>query len=573
MTTNFNRAYAIRDQFIAYLESNPIPARHNFGGIPVVAYVAGGSAFNYIFSKNANLTVPSNWNYLKTPDVDLKFMAMHPLNDRDRQKVKTASVSYMENYLQGFRRWIVPRLAAPQGTVLSLSNSRVWQYNKETYHQQGWADGFTGNYLYSLYGFYVSYPSATQPGVRRRIQFLDLSVGENPSLREDWLYRRYPITTLHPQYMFRDQAYIIIASFLSRDTALLRRSPFANVTNPFTEMIRLKGEKDMKRLLLLAKHFMGTTTKGYKAILNLYNSFFTARSVNKYRAHIHLLRNLLKSNKAINTNNTNVQDNIMNQFMLFASTFVATSPPAGDHVYLAGGMGIRIMMAHLNQANRQMIPELNKYMVEKTDDFDFKYMVPRPITTLAELNTKIASMNQFYENLFRLFAARIGANLIITQLFPGQGAIQLKPSRVTPTKTMYYLRTYKLQINGREYEFADTSLYHDSNFNANQVHAIGGIPVLKTDYMLKDTLEVVTRSILAPNGSYNARRNPINGSNALKGYKNLRRAGALTKVLRNYPGVIAIAPHLGELKRHVYNKNTNSARSSARTIRTMIGYT
>lgn len=573
MTTNFNRAYAIRDQFIAYLESNPIPARHNFGGIPVVAYVAGGSAFNYIFSKNANLTVPSNWNYLKTPDVDLKFMAMHPLNDRDRQKVKTAAVSYMENYLQGFRRWIVPRLAAPQGIVLSLSNSRVWQYNKETYHQQGWADGFTGNYLYSLYGFYVSYPSATQPGVRRRIQFLDLSVGENPSLREDWLYRRYPITTLHPQYMFRDQAYIIIASFLSRDQALLRRSPFAPITHAISEQIRLKGEKDMKRLLLLAKHFMGTTTKGYKAILNLYNSFFTARSVNKYRAHIHLLRNLLKSNKAMNTNNTNVQDNIMNQFMLFASTFVATSPPAGDHVYLAGGMGIRIMMAHLNQANRQMIPELNKYMVEKTDDFDFKYMVPRPITTLAELNTKIASMNQFYENLFRLFAARIGANLIITQLFPGQGAIQLRPSRVTPTKTMYYLRTYKLQINGREYEFADTSLYHDSNFNANQVHAIGGIPVLKTDYMLKDTLEVVTRSILAPNGSYNARRNPINGSNALKGYKNLRRAGALSTVLRNYPGVIALAPHLGELKRHVYNKNTNSARSSARTIRTMIGYT
>ena len=567
-TTAMNHAYALRNEFITYLEANPIPAVHHFHGKTVLAYVAGGSAFNYLFSKNQQLTAPSNWEYLKTPDVDLKFMSIQPLNNRDKRRVTVSALRYMREYLEGFRRWIIPRLGpVPPGVVLSIFDPNIWEYDEERYHENGWADGYTGNYLYSIYGFHVSYPTAHDPNGWRRVQFLDVSIGENPYLTEQRLYRVYPITILHPRYMFIDQAYIIIASFLSRDPAIGRRNPFATVTNAFNEQIRQKGEKDMKRLLLLARHFMGVTTKGYKALEDLYHNFFTHGSINKYRASIHILSNLIKSKENMNINNTSYKDYITHQFMLFIAGYPQTVPSSGDHAYLSGGMGIRVMMAHLNHITGQRISGLNRYMVDRTDDFDFKYMVPHRLTNQTQINTKKASMNQFFEPLFRLFATGMGAHLIINELYPGPA------KQVTPAKTMYYVRNYQLQIGTRTYDFADTTLFHDSNFNhTSYIHIIGGIPVLQTPYMLKDTLEVLTRSILAANGSHNSRRNPINGTNALKGYKNLRRASTLAAVLQNNPGVMALLPHMIQLQTHIYNKKRSAARTTARTIRTMLGY-
>jgi hypothetical protein len=455
----------------------------------------------------------------------------------------------------------------------------MFGFTKESYHNRGWTNGFSGLMLYSLVAYYATFPR--QNGTMDKVQFLDVSIGEKNGMDESWINGAYNVPILKPEYMFKEQAWMIIASFLSKDYQIRIRNPFVQpnlVATPGYEQRRLKGEKDMKRLMLLSSA-MGPETRASKILRKLYHDFFITHTKGNAITDIYFFKNTLKNNKAFAMNNTANKDQLAERFINFLEQNPITrkKPVFGvgwTYVYLSGGMGLRYM-AHKNKVINQATA-LNKYVVDKTDDFDFKYVVGTPITTTTSLKTAVDSMNAVFGPLLTHFAERIGATLTEKQLFPSSRTplnIRTSQSIQNPegSKILYYIKTYSLVIGGKTMDLVDTTLMYNAHMTENRLNTSLPIPVLTKPWMLKEQAYVLTKCIIS-NAPQNARRNPINGSNSLKGYKNLRRSSALCTFLHANMQHREVCTHLRQLAVNINRLNKPAARVTSQRIQELLGH-
>jgi len=580
-----NEQFNIRDRFIEYAEKHHIPPVLIVpGNIRVYVYISGGSAFNYYFSKRRNIQLNQNaQNILKTPDIDLKFIVSRSTNALEQHIIKQSCIAWVDIYIRGFLNSLAPSMRAAYSAInrrfATVSDELLMGFTKESYHNRGWTNGFSGLLLYSLVAYYATFPR--QNGRMDKLQFLDVSIGEKNGMDETWINGAYNVPILKPEYMFKEQAWMIIASFLSKDYQIRIRNPFVQpnlVTTPGYEERRLKGEKDMKRLMLLSAA-MGTETRAAKILHKLYHDFFVTHTKGNAVTDIYFFKNTLKNNKAFAMNNTANKDQLASSFISFLEqNQIARKQPlfglGWAYVYLSGGMGLRYM-AHKNKIMNQATA-LNRYVVDKTDDFDFKYVLDSPITTTAKLQTAVNSMNAVFGPLITHFAERIGATLVVRQLFPSSRTplnIKTSQSIQNPegTKILYYIRTYSLVIGGKTMDLVDTTLMYNAHMSENRLSTTSSIPVLTKPWMLKEQAYVLTKCIIS-NAPQNARRNPINGSNSLKGYKNLRRSSALCTFLHANMQHSEVCTHLRQLAVNINRLNKPAARVSSQRIQELLGH-
>jgi len=500
----------------------------------------------------------------------------------EKNIIKQSCLAWVDNYVRGFLNSLAPSLRAAYSATnrrfSTVPDQLMMGFTKESYHNRGWTNGFSGLLLYSLVAYYAVFP---RPNTSlEKIQFLDVSIGEKNGMDETWLNNAYNVPILKPEYMFKEQAWMIIASFLSKDFQIRIRNPFVQpnlMHAPDYEQRRQKGEKDIKRLLLLS-NAIGPGTRASVILRKLHDDFFGARNRNKAISDVYFFKNTLKNKNAFAMNNTANKDSLAERFIIFLEQNPINRRRARfgvgwAYIYLSGGMGLRYM-AHKNRVMNQAT-SLNKYVVDKTDDFDFKCVVDHPITNTSSLQSEVNSMNAIFGPLITHFAERIGATVVEKQLFPSPrvplNIISKSIQNPDGTKILYYIKTYAIVINGKTMDLVDTTLMYNAHMTENRLSAVSAIPILTKPWMLKEQAYVLTKCIIS-NSPQNAKRNPINGANSLKGYKNLRRSSALCTFLSGNMQHTEVCSHLRALATNINRLNKPAARVTSQRIQELLGH-
>lgn len=195
--------------------------------------------------------------------------------------------------------------------------------------------------------------------------------------------------------------------------------------------------------------------------------------------------------------------------------------PSQFVMYLSGGMAVKLYL------------EARGIKTAETSDFDFKFAVPRVLSTKKQVEKFSNMMRQImYRHVsgFMRFLHRkgISANMEFKEV---EGVPLDKPGGLSDLKKKVY-KVYNYTIvtpNGRRHELVDTSLVYVPGISRKHISLKWsrkfGLPIQTLTRLWRDTLYVLAGSFVVDTIKL---RNPINGAKKEKGIKDAIRAGHLS---------------------------------------------
>ena len=234
-------------------------------------------------------------------------------------------------------------------------------------------------------------------------------------------------------------------------------------------------------------------------------------------------------------------------------------------------MAVRLYM----QARKQKLTGT----VRRTSDFDFTFAIPGKLTSEKKVSSYVFSMrrimtahlNAFIRYLNRNFKG-INARLKVTTF--GRSPADTPRVQIPGTgRKIYQVITYQVVTGKNEVtDLVDTALAVYPGASRSMLHLPFsykiGIPVQRLRYQLKDTLALLSGSII--HKGLISQRNPITGKKKEKGAKNLERAAGLLKIVgsskKYYKNLTNLAYKALPLIESVANKNIKKARVNARVV-------
>jgi hypothetical protein len=234
-------------------------------------------------------------------------------------------------------------------------------------------------------------------------------------------------------------------------------------------------------------------------------------------------------------------------------------------------MGVRMYLMALG---RSLPPK-----IRRTADFDFTFAVPRKLASEKMVSTYALTMrtimydhlNGFIRYLNRNYQG-INASLRMNRY--KRSAYDSPRLQVPGTgRRVYQVMTWQIITGKKEVtDLVDTALAVYPRASRDMLHLPysyrTGIPIQKLRYQLKDSLALLSGSII--HKGLISKRNPLIGEAKEKGQKNAERVKELIKVVRSkrsyYKNLAPIANSTGPLLVNLNLKNLRAARQSATVV-------
>jgi hypothetical protein len=243
----------------------------------------------------------------------------------------------------------------------------------------------------------------------------------------------------------------------------------------------------------------------------------------------------------------------------------------GLTIFCTGGMGVRL---YLMSIGKELPPK-----IRRTNDFDFTFAVPRKLASEKLVSTYALTMRTImYEHLngFVRYLNKhykgINASLRVNRF--KRSAYDAPRLQVPGTgRRVYQVMTWQIITGKNEVtDLADTALAVYPRASRDMLHLPfsykAGIPIQKLRYQLKDSLALLSGSIL--HRGLISKRNPLIGEAREKGQKNVERVKELMKVIRKkrtyYENLVPIANSTGPLLVNLNLENLRAARRNAVTV-------
>jgi hypothetical protein len=240
----------------------------------------------------------------------------------------------------------------------------------------------------------------------------------------------------------------------------------------------------------------------------------------------------------------------------------------GLTIFCTGGMGVRLYLMALG---RDLPPK-----IRRTNDFDFTFAVPRKLASEKLVSTYALTMrtimydhlNGFVRYLNRHYQG-INASLRVNRF--KRSAYDAPRLQVPGTgRRVYQVMTWQIITGKKEVtDLVDTALAVYPHASRDMLHMPfsykAGIPIQKLKYQLKDSLALLSGSLL--HKGLISKRNPLTGEAKEKGQKNAERVKELMKVIRRkrtyYKNLVPIANSTGPLLVNLNLENLRAARKNA----------
>ena len=243
----------------------------------------------------------------------------------------------------------------------------------------------------------------------------------------------------------------------------------------------------------------------------------------------------------------------------------------GLTIFCTGGMGVRLYLMALG---KDLPPK-----IRRTNDFDFTFAVPRQLTSEKLVSTYALTMRTImYEHLngFVRYLNKhyqgINASLRVNRF--GRSAYDAPRLQVPGTgRRVYQVMSWQIVTGKNEVtDLVDTALAVYPHSSRDMLHLPfsykAGIPIQKLKYQLKDSLALLSGSLL--HRGLISKRNPLIGEAKEKGQKNVERVKELMKVIRKkrtyYKNLVPIANSTGPLLVNLNLENLRAARRNALAV-------
>jgi len=240
----------------------------------------------------------------------------------------------------------------------------------------------------------------------------------------------------------------------------------------------------------------------------------------------------------------------------------------GLTIFCTGGMGVRLYLMALG---KDLPPK-----IRRTNDFDFTFAVPRQLSSEKLVSTYALTMrtimyehlNGFVRYLNRQYTG-INASLRVNRY--RRSAYDAPRLQVPGTgRRVYQVMSWQIITGKNEVtDLVDTALAVYPHSSRDMLHLPfsykAGIPIQKLKYQLKDSLALLSGSLL--HRGLISKRNPLIGEAKEKGQKNVERVKELMKVIRKkrtyYKNLVPIANSTGPLLVNLNLENLRAARRNA----------
>jgi hypothetical protein len=237
-------------------------------------------------------------------------------------------------------------------------------------------------------------------------------------------------------------------------------------------------------------------------------------------------------------------------------------------IFCTGGMGVRLYLMALG---KELPPK-----IRRTNDFDFTFAVPRKLASEKLVSTYALTMRTImYEHLngFVRYLNKnyqgINASLRVNRF--KRSKYDAPRLQVPGTgRRVYQVMTWQIITGKKEVtDLVDTALAVYPRASRDMLHLPfsykAGIPIQKLKYQLKDSLALLSGSLL--HKGLISKRNPLIGEAKEKGQKNAERVKELMKVIRKkrtyYKNLVPIANSTGPLLVNLNLENLRAARRNA----------
>lgn len=240
----------------------------------------------------------------------------------------------------------------------------------------------------------------------------------------------------------------------------------------------------------------------------------------------------------------------------------------GLTIFCTGGMGVRLYLMALG---KDLPPK-----IRRTNDFDFTFAVPRQLSSEKLVSTYALTMrtimyehlNGFVRYLNRQYTG-INASLRVNRY---RRSVYDAPRLQVPGtgRRVYQVMSWQIITGKNEVtDLVDTALAVYPHSSRDMLHLPfsykAGIPIQKLKYQLKDSLALLSGSLL--HRGLISKRNPLIGEAKEKGQKNVERVKELMKVIRKkrtyYKNLVPIANSTGPLLVNLNLENLRAARRNA----------
>ena len=240
----------------------------------------------------------------------------------------------------------------------------------------------------------------------------------------------------------------------------------------------------------------------------------------------------------------------------------------GLTIFCTGGMGVRLYLMALG---KDLPPK-----IRRTNDFDFTFAVPRQLSSEKLVSTYALTMrtimyehlNGFVRYLNRQYTG-INASLRVNRY--RRSAYDAPRLQVPGTgRRVYQVMSWQIITGKNEVtDLVDTALAVYPHSSRDMLHLPfsykAGIPIQKLKYQLKDSLALLSGSLL--HRGLISKRNPLIGEAKEMGQKKVERVKELMKVIRKkrtyYKNLVPIANSTGPLLVNLNLENLRAARRNA----------
>lgn len=227
-------------------------------------------------------------------------------------------------------------------------------------------------------------------------------------------------------------------------------------------------------------------------------------------------------------------------------------------MFLSGGMAVKLYL------------KARGISTAKTNDFDFKFAVPRPLKTLKQIEFLSKLMKHIIQRHMNGFVKFLNKNGIPSSLEVREleGVPLDKPGGDPNYKKVYKVFNFSVHSRGRKYELVDTSLVVVPGITRKKHLSLKwsrvfGFPIQTLTRLWKDTLYVLAGSFVDKKIML---RNPINGEKKEKGIKNAIRAGHLSYLTSKRRGTAYMVDLSRKLIENVAARNKKAGIRDSRKI-------
>ena len=251
--------------------------------------------------------------------------------------------------------------------------------------------------------------------------------------------------------------------------------------------------------------------------------------------------------------------NISRLFVLYSRRHptLIRSRPEFIH-FLSGGMAVKLFLL-----SQKITPSKR---VKSTTDFDFVFAVPDRLSA-AQVNSKFQAMDRLMSKHVEGFRKWLVLKYKIPSKITKSSLVPPITYNPITKKKIYKVIQFKIEIAGMKPEgLVDATLTHIPGVRRHQIlHTLTrkfGMPVQRLKYMYKGVLSVLagTFSNFAMKNTSLASRNPLVGSRAEKGLKDVARISNLMKAQANATTAAK------KLIRHIKQGNVEKAYKQANRV-------